>query len=396
MPAVRSSLELLAIAAVTGSGALLSGCAESLPPPQPAPQATPAPPVDLHSPFTGFSSPRYADPRSWLCLPGRPDTCARDISATELRPDGSRVELQDVRLSGADQVDCFYVYPTIDLRLEGANLEDFGNPAIEREVLRQVARFRSVCSLYVPLYRQTTIGAYLLGPEGRKPYLEVAQSDIVAAFLHYMGQYNRGHKIVLVGHSQGGEMLVHLLRRFFDDDPVMRDKLLLAMPIGWPMDVTPGQTTGGTFANLPVCTHAGETACIIGFRSYVAGSEASPKFAVPAPGKESICVNPAELLRGKGAPFSAAYFAPWLIRGIRTPFVMLPDYFRGECEAGAGGFRYLAIGEAPQPGDVRQSPIDLSSRLIHGDLGMHIFDFQFAQGDLIGLIAKSAGEGSAR
>jgi Protein of unknown function (DUF3089) len=393
---VRPLLELLAVTALACSSALVTGCAESLPPPQPPAHADPPPPADLHSPFTGFSSPRYADPSSWFCLPGRQDTCTRDISATELLPDGSRVEMRETRLPGAEQVDCFYVYPTIDLRLEGANLEDFGNPAIAREVLRQVARFRSVCQLYVPLYRQTTIGAYLLGPEGRKPYLEVAHSDIEAAFLHYMGQYNRGHKIVLVGHSQGGEMLVHLLKRFFDDDPVMREKLLLAMPIGWPMEVAPGQTAGGTFTNLPVCTHPGETACIIGFRSYVAGTEASPKFATPSPGKESICVNPAELLRGRGAPFSGTYFAPWLIPGIRTPFVMLRDYFRGQCEAGAGGFRYLAIGPAPGPGDVRPSPVDLSSRLVNGDLGMHIFDFQFPQGDLIGLIARSAGEGTPR
>jgi len=353
---------------------------------------TPPPPPDLHSPFTGFTSARYADPRMWQCLPGRADTCARNIAATDLRPDGSRVEMREVRLAGADDVDCFYVYPTIDLRMVGDNLEDFGNPAIERETLRQVTRFRSVCNLYVPFYRQTTIGAYLLGPEGRKPYLEVAQSDVVAAFLHYMGQYNRGHKIVLVGHSQGGEMLVHLLRRFFDDDPAMREKLLLAMPIGWPMEVAPGQTTGGTFAHLPVCTRARETACIVGFRSYLAGTEASRKFATPSPGKESICVNPAELSRGAGAPFAASYFAPLLVRGIATPFVMLRDAFRGQCMAGVDGFRYLAIGPAVDPDDPRARAVNLSVPFLHGDLGMHILDFQFPQGDLIDLIARSAGE----
>ena len=36
---------------------------------------------------------------------------------------------------------------------------------------------------------------------------------VVDAFLHYMGQYNRGRKVVLLGHSQGAQMIVRLLQR---------------------------------------------------------------------------------------------------------------------------------------------------------------------------------------
>src|ERR1700722_2175501 len=242
------------------------GCNQA-PPPQ-----APAPPPTLHSPFTGYASAHYRDPKSWLCLPGRRDACTEDLDATELRPDNTRVEVHDTPAPGGDQVDCFYVYPTVDLRMWAANHDDFEDLSrIAATTVSQAARFRTACRLYVPLYRQTTFGTYLQGEEKRRPYREVAVSDVVDAFLHYMGQYNQGRKVVLIGHSQGGEMVVELLKRFFDHDPLMRERLLLAMPTGWPMDVAPGQTTGGTFTNIPVCTHAGETGCVVGYRSYADG-----------------------------------------------------------------------------------------------------------------------------
>jgi pimeloyl-ACP methyl ester carboxylesterase len=367
------------------------GCAEAPPP------LSPAPPPTLRSPFTGFSSAKYRDPKSWLCLPGRSDACAADLDATELRPDNTRVEVRDTPAPGADQVDCFYVYPTVDLRFGPANHDDFDDLGpMTFTTVAQAARFRYACRLYVPLYRQTTFGTYLRGEEARRPYREVAVSDVVDAFLHYMGQYNQGRKVVLIGHSQGGEMVVELLKRFFDHDPVMRERLLLAMPIGWPMDVLPGQTKGGTFENLPACSHAGETGCIVGYRSYAAGETAKVGTAVPAPGRESLCVNPAELAHGKTS-FSRAFFhkppAPLSLvgmDGMATPFVMLRDLYSGQCVEAGNGLRYMAVALSPGPGDQRVSPVNLGLRFLHGVLGYHLFDMQFPQGDLVDLVAERA------
>jgi pimeloyl-ACP methyl ester carboxylesterase len=366
------------------------GCAAETPPP-----VSPPPPPTLHSPFTGFSSAHYADPKAWLCLPGRSDACAADLDATELRRDGTRVEVRDTPAPGADQVDCFYVYPTVDLHMGPANHTDFSDlEPIARTTVSQAARFRTTCRLYVPLYRQTTFGTYLRGDEARRPYREVAVSDVVDAFLHYMGQYNQGHKVVLIGHSQGGEMVVELLKRFFDHDPVMRERLLLAMPIGWPMDVAPGQTKGGTFENLPACSHAGETGCIVGYRSYAAGEAARVGTAVPSPGKESLCVNPAELAHGKPS-FSRTFFhkppPPLSLVGVEdmaTPFVMLRDFWVGQCVDAGNGLRYMTV--AQTPGDPRTSPVNLGLPFLHGILGYHLFDMQFPQGDLVDLVAERA------
>lgn len=367
------------------------GCAEA-PPPQ-----SPAPPPALHSPFTGFASARYRDPKWWLCLPGRADTCAADLEATELRPDNSRVEVRDTVAPGADQIDCFFVYPTVDMRAWPANHENFDDLApIASTTIRQAARFRNACRLFVPLYRQTTFGSYFQSEATRRPYREVAVSDVVDAFLHYMGQYNQGHKVVLIGHSQGAEMVIELLHRFFDHDPLMRERLLLAMPIGWGMDVAPGQTTGGTFENLPACTHHGETGCVIGYRSYAAGEPVDVGRAVPSPGHESLCVNPAELAHGT-AVFSRSFFhkppPPFSLvgmDGMRTPFVMMRDFYSGQCVNAGNGLRYFAIAVTPGPGDRRVSPVNLSLPLLHGVLGYHLLDMQFPQGDLVDLVAERA------
>ncbi len=357
--------------------------------------ATPAPiaPIAPAGP-----SARYADATSWLCLPGRDDACARSTDATEVRPDLSRVVVRDTRAPGAEKVDCFYVYPTVDLRLGAANHEDFADlEPMARTTAAQVARFRNVCTLYAPLYRQITIGTYLRSAEVKRPYTAVAEADVDEAFLHYMRHYNGGRKIVLLGHSQGGEMVVHLLKRFFDGDPKTREQLLLAMPIGWPIEVPKGRATGGTFANVPMCTRAGETACVVAYRSHAVGTDVASKHATPSAGHESVCVNPAELAHGPGRPFSRAFLPTSLVAAdsglgdAATPFVLLRDFYGGACVDGPAGYRYLAVSATPPPGDLRTSPIRFSSLWLRGALGLHLLDYQFAQGDLVDLVAERAG-----
>jgi hypothetical protein len=356
----------------------------------PPPAQSPAPPPTLRAPFTGYSSARYRDPRWWLCLPGRTDACAADLEATDLLPDRTRVEVRDHAAPGRDDVDCFYVYPTVDLRLWPASHTDFSDlGAMTRVAIDQVARFRYACRVFAPLYRQTTIGTYLQSADNRRPYRDVAVSDVVDAFLHYMGQYNGGRKIVLVGHSQGSEMVVELLQRLFDDDPVMREKLLLAMPIGWPLDVKPGQTTGGTLAHIPACTEHAQTGCVVTFRTYAEGEKGNAGEGMPPAGRESMCVNPAELAHG-ASRFTRAFFASSGKDGIHTPFVLVRDFYQARCVASSGGRRYLAVSVAGRPGDLRESPVDMGFFFFHGKYGYHVLDMQFAQGDLVDLVAERA------
>jgi hypothetical protein len=143
-------------------GVAFSACAR--PPAQPT-----AIPAGLESPFDGYASTLYSRPWMWLCSPDdAKDPCHGDLSATELRSDGSRVVEPDVEGPAKAEVDCFYVYPTVDLSLAAGNHDDIRDTkGIVSTTVAQAAHFREACSLYVPLYRQVTIGSYGLKSEMR-------------------------------------------------------------------------------------------------------------------------------------------------------------------------------------------------------------------------------------
>lgn len=363
---------------------LLAACASPLPPPTPLPQA-------LKSPYTGYSSPRYRDPAMWVCLPGRiGDSCNHDLSATEIRADGSRT-LVPLQATRQPPVDCFYVYPTVDLRLGAANHEDFSDArAILSVANAQAAELGQVCALYVPFYRQVSIGTYIAGKERSEQGLEVAYSDVADAFLHYMGSYNHGRKVVLIGHSQGAEMVVRLLRNYFDNDPQLRARLLFGMPIGGTVQAPIGRTAGATFRNLPYCTRNGERGCIIAYNSYRRSAGSFSHIEEAAPGNEMICVNPASI----GQPGRSVFLQTYVpqhsdlvtVDGVATPFVRYRDLYSGRC-ASDNGYRYLEITQAPNPTGLRKPPLDLDEWKFGTKMGTHIADLQFTQGDLIELIA---------
>lgn len=368
---------------------LALGCNKTPPP------RAPEPPPTQKRPFTGYVSQHYADEKNWLCLPGRKDVCTNDLTATELLPDGSkRVVADDAGDPNADRVDCFYVYPTVDWSMNASNHTDFEDLSkIENATLVQVGRFRTVCRLVVPLYRQVTLGTYFKSDAVAEKYFSVAESDIVDAFLHYMATKNEGRKVVLLGHSQGAQMATRLLQRYFDTEDSMRASLLVAMPIGWPLEVAKGKLVGGSFKNVPVCSRSGETGCVVSYRSFPYGGDPSPGRAKPSAGHESVCVDPVTLLRGAPGVFSRAYL-PTLkgtfsgIDDVSTPFVMLRDLYSGRCVDGEDGFRYMGVAATPGPEDTRKSPVDLGALLFKSQLGLHLLDFQFAQGDLVELVRE--------
>lgn len=359
-------------------------------------------PEGLKSPFTGYSSATYRDDKMWLCRPDLPfDVCRGDATATEVHDDRSHAVVAD-KPAAHPAVDCFYVYPTVDHALLPGNhdADDDRVPAA-RATISQVTPFHDVCALYVPVYRQVTIGTYLFGKgesKGDGPRAQVAFSDVEDAFLHYMGRYNHGRKVVLMGHSQGAEMVIQLLKARFEHDPVMMGRLLLALPIGGPVEVPKGAVVGATFDSIPLCTKPGETACVIAYQSRSAnGKLTKPAFA-PTPGNEIACVNPAAVGGSGLHRFSRSFFPltkdsqPWLhgIDGVKTPFLLLRDFYTGECVAGSDGYNYLSVAAAPLTGDQRTSAVDLTEDRFNGTLGLHVVDYQFAMGDLIDLVESRA------
>jgi pimeloyl-ACP methyl ester carboxylesterase len=335
------------------------------------------------------SSAPYADPAMWACRPDRADDlCHGELSATELLPDGSQRAVPFVRPADP-QVDCFYIYPTVDLaRRVGNHAELKLDDHIARAVRAQIARFSSVCNVYAPLYRQVTIGTYVFGGDRAKTqrFFDVAYSDVAAAFHEYLTHFDRGHKIVILGHSQGAQMAARLLHDTFDQDAALRARLLVGMPIGYDANVPDGATVGGTFEHLAPCTTDDETGCLVAYRSIAIGDNPDKRAFELPPGRRAICVNPA----GAGerdTPLTSSVPAHELHAiDVPTPYVIERDAFRARCVADPAGHDYLEIRDSNLPGDRRPKLLELASA--HGALGLHIYDFQLPQEDLIALIAR--------
>jgi hypothetical protein len=370
--------------ALAGLTSVFFSCARPAAPP---PATSAAPVVPASAPVA-----RYATPSEWLCRPGRADACAGDLTATVLHADGSRT-VERSEPARDSKVDCFYVYPTVDVSPEPGNHEDFADlRPMTSAVLTQAARLRQACSIYSPLYRQVTIGSYF-HPDSLEPRLALAFADVEAAFREYLAKDNGGRPIVLVGHSQGADMVIRLLQRFFDHDASLRSRLVLALPIGWTVEVPRGNTKGGTFENVPVCTSPDEVGCVVAYQSYEAGPAGRPRRDRLREGNVSVCVNPATVGSDAVTSFSRAYLRVsetsrrYLhVEGVDTPFVELEGYYQGQCADGPDGVRYLAV--STLPGDSRNNPVDYARLPLHQYIGLHVLDMQIPQGDLVDLVTR--------
>jgi hypothetical protein len=341
----------------------------------------------------------YERAESWLCRPDLPtDACRGDLDATELRPDGSRVVVPFVP-AAQPKIDCFYVYPTVDLKMVGGNHTDFSDTGQITETTRaQVARFGAACRIFAPFYKQMTFGTYFSADAEHERHFEIAFADVVAAFHWYLAHADASRRLVLVGHSQGAQMIERLLRTQFDGDASLRARLLVAMPIGGDVAVADGSPKGGTFQNIPLCTSDDELGCVVAYNTFRPAGVRRPWPGPPPAGDRSACVNPGDVATGAKHPLSMAVFpthsryrdampgAAW----AKTPFIALPGFYDAWCADGQNGFRFLAVEEAHAPGDARESPIDLTTAAWRTQLGLHLLDMQFAQGDLVRLIERKA------
>ena len=329
----------------------------------------------------------YDDPAMWLCRPGsEDDACHDDLTATEVRPDGS-LAVEPHEPASDPAVDCFYVYPTVDLSPIPGNHTDFTDVEAMRQVAQnQAARFTEVCRVYAPLYRQATIASYL--SPLRDGYLDVAYRDVEDAFERYLERDNAGRPFVLIGHSQGATMVSKLLSEQIDSRPELRERLVVAMPIGADLYVGAGETKGGSFQSVPICTDRATPGCVVAFRTYADDDPPSGEPAAPA-GQEEICVFPALPGSDAPAPVSRAYLPSevppigfgdsHVPEGVATPFALYRDAYQARCVRADDGRAYLAVRFAPGPGDVRENPHDMGG--MRGPQGLHEADVNRAIGD---------------
>lgn len=318
----------------------------------------------------------YAKQELWLCRPDiENDTCdTADLSTTEIQPDGTMVVLDEVAPNPDAEVDCFYVYPTVNYDSEPGNTEVLV-PHPEEVigiVSWQAAHYRGVCRLFAPLYHQTSISTYRaflgVGVWETSEYFQRAYADIVDAFDYYLRKHNEGRDIVFIGHSQGSHMLRSLLADKFDDDELLRRQLLSALLMGptGRVQVLEGDVVGGSFDNIPLCTSTDQTQCIIAFDANAAGVDTIYDGATNyAPPNARPCVNPASIEGGSGMlsayvfPRSSWNLGPRFPEGVDTEWVRYPNIYTSRC-ADADEQHVLLVDLAPDySGPVPMTPEDI-------------------------------------
>ena len=342
-------------------------------------------------------APNYAVDKSWICLPGRTDTCSTPLATTALNANGYGSTGRSI-VARDPPVDCFYVYPTVS-QDQGLN-SDLNVSEELGATQSQFARFASVCRPFVPVYRQMTLAAVATASAGGDVTKAgmIAYSDVASAWRIYLAKYNHGRPFVLVGHSQGSLMLQELIKREIEGKPIAKQMVRAIIP-GFNVLVPQGKLVGGTFKSTPLCSRSGEAGCVMSWVSFREGSQPpeDAMFGWAPPGMTVGCTNPAEPGSTKWEPLDSYWSArasypvvggpiQWSSEGAApSPYLRVDGLVSARC-VNDGRRGYLAVRTIAVPGSKRTDRIPgevgIGGIFLPG-WGMHLADMSIAQGDLI-------------
>ncbi len=350
----------------------------------------------------------YSKAETWLCRPGREDACTVDLSTTIIAA-GGKLTRESWSADPKPAIDCFYVYPTVSTEPSGNS--DMNAGTAEKSVVKiQFARFASVCRPFAPIYRQVTLSALRAALAGNPLPVDraLAYNDVLDAWNYYLAHDNQGRGVILIGHSQGANVLANLIKQEIDGKPV-QSRIISAMLLGSNVAVPEGKGVGGAFQQMPLCRAATETGCVITYVSFRANvpPPANSRFGrVQGEHMTAGCTNPAAL--GGGSGELHAYLTtrgslvdvdmggpkPWVTppQPIETPFVSLPGMLTSECVYDKNG-SYLAVTVHGDPAGPRAGDIP-GDVVVNGnvlaDWGLHLIDVQEAMGNLIDIARRES------
>ncbi len=385
----------------------LAACSSSGPSSRPSASGSPAPTPSPAAP--SFALP-VTHPTVWVCRPGMASNpCESGLDATVIQTDGKQ-SVQPFTAARDPKIDCFYLYPTVSQAKTVAQPLKT-EPSVIAVTKAQAARFQSVCRLFVPVYRQVTragLTGALTGHPIPPAVLTTGVADVVSAWHDYLDHDNHGRGVVLLGHSQGAGQLIGLLKREVDTSPAERSVLVSAIALGGNLLVPQGKDVGGDLQHIPACRSKTQLGCVVAYSSFANTPPANSFFgraadsirarstssSTPTAGMEVLCVNPAD--PGGGSAPLHPYLPTRALGGTSlvgqsktslpdypTGFLALPGRVTGGCHD-TGGASWLQITRTSQAG-VFTLPQNLGPRW-----GLHLVDFNIAEGDLVDLVASQA------
>jgi hypothetical protein len=284
-------------------------------------QATPKGHFQAPAPRTG---PDYAQMQSWLSRPG----IDPHHNPADWKPAGTPPPR-----SFAEPAAVFYIHPTTYLERDRWNAPLSGHRESDyRDLLfvqSQASAFNDAGAIWAPRYRQAAFGAFLLRNEDAQKALDLAYSDVAAAFDEFL-ERNPDAPVILAGHSQGA---LHLSRLLRERAPELEGRLAAAYVIGWPLSMTADLPAMG----FPACSGPNQSGCVLSWQSF--GQPANSDLIMDAwegtkgpnglkrERKDMLCVNPLTGTKDGAAP-------PQANAGTLVPSADMSD---GVLEAGKVG-----------------------------------------------------------
>ena len=211
------------------------------------------------------SPPDYSKTENWAALPTKNDQADQVPLKSDLK-DGQTTA----------KVDVFFLHPTIFTKQPenqyewNADVNDVKmNESVDNStILNQASAFNGSGKIYAPRYRQAHYHAFVTSDkDDKKKSLDLAYTDIKAAFEYYLKNYNQGRPIVIASHSQGTVHATRLIKEYFDNKPLQK-QLVAAYIIG--IDTQPN-----VFERIKPCNSSDETGCFISWNTY--GKDFYPK-----------------------------------------------------------------------------------------------------------------------
>jgi hypothetical protein len=173
-------------------------------------------------------APDYSLESSWSALPWRKDT-----------PDDVPIEEYSDNQDQA-MMDVFFIHPTTISAEDGVWNADIFNEKLNQKVdnlpiKHQASVFNGEARVFAPRYRQANYEAFMeLGSSNSNQSLALAYSDVRAAFLYYLENWNEGRPFIIAGHSQGTFHAITLVKELVDTTALI-DQMFLAYLVGMPI-----------------------------------------------------------------------------------------------------------------------------------------------------------------
>ena len=241
------------------------------------------------------NGPDYFDAANWLSRPGDADAPSRWL------PEG-------LEAAAAGNAAIFYIHPTTYLQRDrwNAPLQPLGDTEFRTRlfVQSQASAFNSAGEIWAPRYRQAAFGAFLLNSDDARKALDLAYSDVSAAFERFLAEAG-DRPIILAAHSQGA---LHLSRLLKDQAAKLKGRVVAAYVVGWPISTTADLPAIG----MPACQAPDQTGCLLSWMSFsepanpelvLSSYEDSAGFSGADRKREDLlCVNPLTGAQNGAAP----------------------------------------------------------------------------------------------